>query len=101
MSAPSSPRLVDSFTAPKEVLQEFADLAEEEDHDPFAETAKTRQIAARQGDYHLRRFGRSAHDSADAFAAQQDGIEVEGGYKDAMRLQMLEKEEARVRKLIV
>ena len=100
MSAPSSPRLVDSFTAPKEILQEFADLAEEEDHDPFAETAKTRQIAARQADYHLRRFGRSAHDSADAFAAQKDGTEVEGGYKDAMRLQMLEKEEARVRKLI-
>jgi hypothetical protein len=40
MSAPSSPRLVDSFTVPKEILQEFADLAEEEDHDPFAETAK-------------------------------------------------------------
>ena len=100
MSAPSSPRLVDSFTAPKEVLQEFADIAEEDDHDPFAETAKTRQIAARQSDYHRRRFDRSAHDSADAFAAQQDGTEVEGGYKDAMRLQMLEKEEVRVRKLI-
>ena len=100
MSAPSSPRLVDSFTVPKEILQEFADLAEEEDHDPFADTAKTRQIAARQSDYHLRRFDRSAHDSADAFAAQQDGTEVEGGYKEAMRLQRLEKEEARVRKLL-
>lgn len=101
MSAPSSPRLVDSFTVPKEILQEFADLAEEEDHDPFAETAKTRQIAARQSDYHLRRFGRSAHDSADAFSTtQQDGTEVEGGYKEAMRVQRLEKEEARVRKLI-
>ena len=66
MSAPS-PRPVDSFTAPKEILQEFADLAEEEDHDPFAETAKTRQIAARRASYHLRRFGRSAYYSADAF----------------------------------
>ncbi|KAF9789452.1 hypothetical protein BJ322DRAFT_1042304 [Thelephora terrestris] len=100
MSAPSSPRSVDSFTAPKEVLREFADLAEEDDIDPFAETAKTRQIAARQSDYHLRRFDHSAHDSTDAFAAQQDGTEVEGGYKDAMRLQRLEKEEARVRKPI-
>ena len=100
MSAPSSPRLVDSFTAPKDVLQEFANLAEEDNHDPFAETAKTRQIASRQSDYHLRRFGRSAYDSVDAFAAQQDGTEVEGGYKEAMRLQRLEKEEARVRKLI-
>jgi len=100
MSAPSSPRLVDSFTVPKEILQEFTDLAEEEDHDPLADTAKTRQIAARQSDYHLRRFDRSAHDSADAFAAQQDGTGVEGGYKEAMRMQRLEKEEARVRKLI-
>ena len=100
MSAPLFPRLVDSFTVPKDILQEFADVAEEEDHDPFAETAKTRRIAARQSDYHLRRFDRSAHDSADAFAAQQDGTEVEGGYKEAMRFQRLETEEARVRKLI-
>ena len=98
MSAPSSPRLVDSFTAPKDVLQEFADLAEEDNSDPFAETAKARPIVARQSDYHLRRFDRSAHDSADAF--QQDGTGIEGGYKEAMRLQMLEKEEARVKKLI-
>lgn len=95
----ASPRLVDSFTAPKEVLQEFADLAEEEDVDPFAETASKRQIASRQSDYHNRRFNRVAHESADAFAQQGDG-EVEGGYKDAMRLQMLEKEEQRVKRLI-
>jgi splicing factor 3B subunit 1 len=100
MSAPPSPRLVDSFTVPKEILQELADLAEEGDHDPFADTAKTRQIVARQSDYHLRRFDRSAHDGTDAFAAQKDGTEVEGGYKDAMRLQKLQREEARVRKLI-
>jgi splicing factor 3B subunit 1 len=31
-------RLVDSFTAPKDILQEFADLTEEENVDPFAET---------------------------------------------------------------
>jgi splicing factor 3B subunit 1 len=99
-SSPRSPRLVDSFTAPKEVLQEFADLAEEEDVDPFAETAKTRQIAARQSDYQNRRFERVAHESADAFALGADGQPVEGGYKDAMRLQMLEKEEQRVKRLI-
>ncbi|KAI0793874.1 small nuclear ribonucleoprotein [Fomes fomentarius] len=96
----TSPRLVDSFTAPKEVLQEFAEMAEEDDIDPFAETASKRQIASRQSDYHNRRFGRQAHDSADAFKAAVDGQDVEGGYKDAMRLQRLEKEEERVRRAI-
>ncbi|KAI0821597.1 small nuclear ribonucleoprotein [Irpex lacteus] len=100
MASPGSPRLVDSFTAPKEVLQEFAELAEEEDFDPFAETASKRQIAARQSDYHNRRFNRTALDSADAFKAAEEGGDVEGGYKDAMRLQMLEKEEERVRRAI-
>ena len=61
------------------------------------------RIAARQSDYFTTFEGstyRSAHDTADAFAAQQDDTEVEGGYKEAMRFQRLEKEEARVRKFI-
>ena len=95
-----SPRLVDSFTAPKEILQEFADLAEEENIDPFAETASKRQIASRQSDYHHRRFNRVAQDSADAFKHAEEGTEVEGGYKDAMRLSRLEQEEVRVRRAI-
>ena len=94
------PRLVDSFTVPKDVLQEFHDMAEEEDVDPFAETASKRQIASRQSDYHKRRFNRQANESADAFKALEEGTEVEGGYQDAMRLQMLEKEEERVRRII-
>lgn len=100
MSPPGSPRLIDSYTAPKEILQEFADLAEEENVDPFAETASKRQIAARQSDYHNRRFARVAVESADAFKQGEDGGEVEGGYKDAMRLSRLEQEEARVKKAI-
>ena len=91
MSSPKSPRLVDSFTAPKEVLQEFADMAEEDDFDPFAETASKRQIASRQSDYHNRRFNRQANESADAFKAAEEGEDIEGGFKDAMRLQRLEK----------
>ncbi len=75
-------------------------MAEEDDIDPFAETASKRQIASRQSDYHNRRFGRQAHESADAFKAAVDGQDVEGGYKDAMRLQRLEKEEERVRRAI-
>src|SRR5882762_4731888 len=100
MSSPGSPRLVDSFTAPKEILQEFADLAEEENVDPFAETTSKRQIAARQSDYQNRRFNRVAVDSADAFQQGEDGKDVEGGYKDAMRLARLEQEELRVKKAI-
>jgi splicing factor 3B subunit 1 len=92
--------LIDSYTAPKEILQEFADLAEEENVDPFAETASKRQIAARQSDYHIRRFARVAVDSADAFQQNEEGKEVEGGYKDAMRLSRLEQEELRVKKAI-
>ena len=100
MSDPGSPRLVDSFSVPKDVLREFEELAEEENYDPFAETASKRQIASRQSDYHNRRFNRQANDSADAFKAAEDGTDVEGGYKDAMRLQRLEKEEERVRRAI-
>ncbi|KAF9525148.1 small nuclear ribonucleoprotein [Crepidotus variabilis] len=100
MSAPSSPRLVDSYTVPKDILNEFRDLAEEDDVDPFAETASKRQIASRQSDYHNRRFGRVAVDSADAFKQTEDGQETEGGYKDAMRLARLEQEELRVKKAI-
>ncbi|KAL5513048.1 PRP10 [Sanghuangporus vaninii] len=100
MSPPGSPRLVDSYTAPKEVLQEFAELAEEENYDPFAETASKRQIASRQSDYHNRRFNRQANESADAFKSSEDGMDVDGGYKEAMRIQRLEKEEERVRRII-
>lgn len=99
MASPRSPRLVDSFTAPKDVLQEFADLAEEDDYDPFAETASKRQIASRQSEYQNKRFERVAHESADAFNGATDGEEA-GGYKEAMRLQMLQKEEERVKRII-
>jgi splicing factor 3B subunit 1 len=100
MSAPNSPRLVDSFSVPKDVLREFEEMAEEENVDPFAETASKRQIAARQSDYHNRRFNRVANESADAFTEKEGDQSTEGGYKEAMRLQRLEKEEQRVRRAI-
>ena len=100
MSPPGSPRLVDSYTVPKDILQEFHDLAEEEDVDPFAESASKRQIAARQSDYHNRRFKRVAVDSADAFKQGEEGADDEGGYKEAMRLSRLEQEELRVKRAI-
>jgi splicing factor 3B subunit 1 len=100
MASNDAPRLLDSFTVPKDVLDEFASMAEEENIDPFAETASKRQIAARQSDYHNRRFNRTALDSADAFKDAEEGKDTEGGYKDAMRLARLEQEELRVKRAI-
>ncbi|GAA6005009.1 hypothetical protein JCM10207_008477 [Rhodosporidiobolus poonsookiae] len=90
----SAPRLLDSFTAPKHLLHEFAD---EDAEDPFAATAKTRQVASRQSEYHHRRFDREAGVSTDAFAA--DGEEGES-YADKMRRAEIEREEQRVRREI-
>lgn len=89
-------------TAPKHLLQELADDAEASE-DPFAATRKTKEIAARQSDYHNRRFNRDASGKAhDPFAepkeGQQDG--EEGGYREAMRRAELEREEARVQRKI-
>ncbi|KAG1899481.1 armadillo-type protein [Suillus fuscotomentosus] len=58
------------------------------------------RLPQRQSDYHNRRFSRVAQESADAFKPVEDGMEVEGGYKEAMRLARLEQEEARVRRAI-
>jgi splicing factor 3B subunit 1 len=101
MSASDEPRLLDSFTAPKDVLDEFAAMADEEDIDPFRETAKKKEIASRRSDYanrHLEidRVGVSI----DPFAEGQNGDVEGGGYQDAMRVQRLEREEQRVRALI-
>ena len=41
MSASDEPRVLDSFTAPKDVLDEFVAMADEKDTvDPFRETGK-------------------------------------------------------------
>src|SRR5258708_27390634 len=100
MSRPGSPRLLDSFTAPKDVLEEFAAMADEEDVDPFKETAKKRQVASRRSDYANRHLeiDRSGV-SVDPFA-QTDGDDQSGGYQEAMRRQRLEKEEQRVYRAI-
>lgn len=91
--------LTRTVTAPKHLLNEFADDNAE---DPFAATAKSRQIAARQGEYHARRFERETGVRADAFAAAAEGS-VEGtgnSYGEVMRLAELEREEQRVQRAI-
>lgn len=89
MSTSDEPRLLDSFSAPKEIFDEMAEAAEEEDYDPFRETQKTRQIASRRSDYanrhlEIERIGVSI----DPFAQDADGNAAQGaGYQDAMRVQ--------------
>ena len=80
-------RALQSFTAPKEILDEFAELAEQDDEpDVFENAAKTRQVAARQNDYQLRRFNR------------EEGAGEDESYAERMRRNNLEREEERVRK---
>lgn len=93
--------LANRITAPKEILDEFAEMAEEENVDPFAETKLKNQIAHRESDYHKRRhlINREVGVSSDPFK-QGEGEEGESGYQLAMRLNHLEREEQRVRRLI-
>lgn len=49
---------LDAYSAPQHLLHEFAN----EDEDPLKGRAESRQIAARQSDYHLRRFNRELGD---------------------------------------
>lgn len=86
---------LDAFSAPKHLLNEFADDSE----DPLQDRSKARQIASRQSDYHLRRFNRDAgpEKGADAFSGEDDG---QGGYKEAMKRAELEREEERIQRLI-
>ncbi|KAJ7707557.1 armadillo-type protein [Mycena rosella] len=99
MSPAASPNILDSYTAPKEILDEFRALAEKEDVDPFAETASVRQIAARQSDRHARLLARVAEQGDDS-SQLTDTNAAEGGYATAMRSAHLEREEARVRESI-
>ncbi|PWN54183.1 putative splicing factor 3b subunit 1 [Violaceomyces palustris] len=89
---------LDAYSAPQHLLNEFVD----DDHDPLAERAKSRQIASRQSDYHLRRFDRDVGSGkvVDPFAQGADGAQGEVGYKEAMRRAEIEREEERVRRLI-
>ena len=63
-------RQLQTYTAPQEILDEFAQMADDDNvDDAFAEVAKSKQIAARQNDYHLRRFNRE-----DALAAGEEDV---------------------------
>ncbi|KAI9605958.1 hypothetical protein H4Q26_004329 [Puccinia striiformis f. sp. tritici PST-130] len=78
-------RMLDSYTAPKQFLQELADDAEDAE-DPLLSALKAKEIQSRQSDYHNRRFDHKTQE--------------EGSYKEAMRRAELEREEVRVLKKI-
>ncbi|KAH9445852.1 hypothetical protein KEM48_004319 [Puccinia striiformis f. sp. tritici PST-130] len=95
-------RMLDSYTAPKQFLQELADDAEDAE-DPLLSALKAKEIQSRQSDYHNRRFDRDPGGAvgSDPFAAQsKDKTQEEGSYKEAMRRAELEREEVRVLKKI-
>ena len=82
-------RTLPTYSAPQEVLDEHAAMAEDEDApDAFQDRAQPKQVAARQTDYQLRRFDRT-----EAMGEGEDE-----SYADRMRLVNLEREEERIRR---
>lgn len=78
-----------NYSAPQELLDEHAEMAEEEaEPDAFQDKARSKQVAARQSDYQLRRFQR-----ADGVGEGEDG-----SYADRMRLAELQREEEKLRR---
>lgn len=99
-----SRRLVGQYTAPKEMLDEFArgDGVEEEDMLAGRGEGSTR-IVDRETDYQKRRFNRALTDTrADPFASnRQAGASEEGtSYRETMAMRELEREEERVQREI-
>ncbi|KAJ8905480.1 hypothetical protein NDN08_001987 [Rhodosorus marinus] len=91
-AVPAPTSLVNSFTAPKELLDEAA-MASRDD-DPFKDT-RVKSIAEREDDYHARRRNRVL--PADSLAASgRDGA----SYADVMRERMLENEQIEMQKAI-
>ncbi|KAF7374770.1 U2 snRNP component prp10 [Mycena sanguinolenta] len=82
----TSPHLFDSYTAPKDILDEFRELIEQEDVDPFVKTDP-------------RHSGKVVERLTGA-EPPIHGHAAQGGYAAAMRLAHLEREEKRVKEAI-
>lgn len=90
--------LVGQYTASKEMMNEFAH-GDAGEVDILDSREKQAQIASRETDYQRRRFDRALSPArADPFA--KDGEDGGQSYKDVMKQRELEREEARVKKLI-
>lgn len=90
--------LVGTYTASKEILNEYAHGATAED-DILDSREKQAQIASRETDYQRRRFDRAlSPDRADPFA--KDGQDGGLSYKEIMQEREFEREKARVERVI-
>ncbi|KAJ5899630.1 hypothetical protein N7495_004374 [Penicillium taxi] len=94
--------LVGQYTATRSQIDEMAHGNGVEEEDILLGREKSARIADRETDYQKRRFERAISPTrADPFAANNGNVEGEGQtYREVMALQELEKEEARVQKLI-
>ena len=78
-----------SYTAPQEILDEHARMADEEDvPDELIANSRSKQVSARESDYHLRRFNR----------AEARGEGVDESYAERMRRANVEREEEQLRR---
>ena len=97
-------RLVGQYTASKDQIDEFARGNGVEEEDVLLGREKSARISDRETDYQKRRFDRGplTPTRADPFAANKAAGAAEEGqnYRDVMQLQELEREEARIQKLI-
>jgi splicing factor 3B subunit 1 len=102
--ADDSRRLVGQYTASKDQMNEFTSGNGVEEEDILLGREKSARIADRETDYQKRRFDRGplTPTRADPFAAnKQAGVDSEGQtYREVMQIQDLEREEARVQKLL-
>lgn len=89
-----SRRLVGSYTAPKHLLNEFAN--DNQDTDVIQDKNTLKQISARESDYQKRRFDRTLSPER-GDASEND---TSASYAEVMRRRELEREEGRVRKEI-
>lgn len=88
-------RLVGQYTASADMLNEYA----HGEDDLLESREKQAQISSRETDYQRRRFDRNlSPERADPFA--KDGAEGGKSYKEVMAERELEREEARVRRVI-
>jgi splicing factor 3B subunit 1 len=97
-------RLVKNYTASKAMIDEMATGGAEEE-DILMGREKSMRISDRESDYQKRRFERGplTPTRADPFAANKHAgaVAAEGStYREVMQIQELEREEARVQKLI-
>lgn len=96
-------RLVGQYTATKDQINEFARGNGVEEEDILLGREKSARIADRETDYQKRRFDRGplTPTRADPFAANKHAAVTDGAtYREVMQLQDIEREEARVNKLI-